>query len=159
MDHEQEFLKAYDLYSDAIFRHCFFRVFDREVARDLVQETFMKTWEYLQKGHRIDNFRAFLYKVATNLIIDYSRKKKEISLDALKEQGFDPVVQSREKADIFDIDAALSAIRNLPDKYREVVTMRHVDDLSPAEIAQILGESENTISVRIHRGIKHIKQI
>ena len=75
---------------DAIFRHCYFRVFDRERARDLVQETFLKTWEYLTRGHDIENIRAFLYRVATNLIIDDSRRKKEISLEQLSESGFDP---------------------------------------------------------------------
>lgn len=46
-DVRQKFLAAYDAYADAIYRHCYFRVFIRGRAEELMQETFMKTWEYL----------------------------------------------------------------------------------------------------------------
>lgn len=159
MGEEDEFIKSYDQYADAIFRHCYFRVFDRERARDLTQETFIKTWEYLQDGKEVLNLRAFLYRVATNLIIDDSRKKKEVSLDYLKEKGFDAVMEERDSEDFLDVAAALEAVRQLPDQYREAVTMRYIQDLSPQEIGEILGESENTISVRLHRGIQKLRQI
>lgn len=94
---EISFLKAYDDYSQAIFRYCYFRVFDREQARDLVQETFMKTWEYLASGKEVQNLRAFLYKVANNMVIDLSRKKKSLSIEDLAEKGFDPLVEERPK--------------------------------------------------------------
>jgi RNA polymerase sigma-70 factor (ECF subfamily) len=63
---QKEFEKAYDLYADAIFRHCYLRVSDRELAKDLMQETFMKTWEYLASGKDIDDVRPFLYRTALN---------------------------------------------------------------------------------------------
>src|SRR6185369_164461 len=78
---EREFLEAYDTYADALYKHCFFRVYSATRAEELVQDTFMKTWDYLAKGKDIENLRAFLYKTANNLIIDYSRKKREISLE------------------------------------------------------------------------------
>lgn len=81
---------AYEAYADAIFRHCYFRVFNRELGKELMQETFLRVFEYLSKGNTVDNMRAFLYRVANNLIIDNVRRKKELSLDALNEQGFDP---------------------------------------------------------------------
>ena len=84
---EQKFLKAYDEYSDAIFRHCYFRVSDREKAKDLTQDTFTKTWEYVLKNGEVTDLRAFLYKVANNLIIDTYRKKKEDSLDDMMENS------------------------------------------------------------------------
>jgi len=43
--------------------------------------------------------------------------------------------------------------------YREVLVMRYIDDMAPKEIAHILGESENAISVRLHRGIKKVKEL
>ncbi len=87
---EDIFIKAYDDHSDAIFRHCYFRVFERERAKELTQEVFIKTWEYLRNGQEVKNLRAFLYRVANNLVIDESRKKKANSLEAMQEQGFDP---------------------------------------------------------------------
>ena len=79
------FLTAYDKYADAIYRHCFFRVFSKEKAEELTQETFMRTWQYLEDGKEVLNLRAFLYRVANNLIIDHSRKKKEERLDNFHE--------------------------------------------------------------------------
>jgi len=154
------FLEAYDNHADAIFRHCFFRVFSREKAQDLTQETFTKSWEYISRGGEIKNIRAFLYKVASNLIIDESRKKRALSLDALMEEGFDFGTDERGKLeDIISAKEALVLMEKLDDSYKEVVLLRYVEDLSPKEIAEILGETENMVSVRIHRGVKKIKEL
>jgi len=152
------FNEAYELYADAIFRHCYFRVFDRDRARDLMQDTFMKTWEYMNKGEQIDNIRAFLYRVANNLVIDDVRKKKEASLDTMMEAGFNPgvdaSVEMKAKVDEWKV---LSTFHKIDKHYREVLVMRHVDGLSPSEIAEITGESTNVISVRLHRAIQQLR--
>lgn len=154
------FISAYDAYADAIFRHCYFRVFDRERARDLMQEAFMRTWEYVAKGKEVKNIRAFLYKVANNLIIDHSRKKKEFSLDELREKGFEPGFDNKDKLQAsIDGQAIFVALEKLDKKYRDVIFMRYVDEFSPKEIAAALGERENVISVRIHRGLKQLRSI
>jgi len=82
---EEDFATAYDLYADAIFRHCYFRVNDREKAVDLMQETFMKTWEYLASGKKVTNLRAFLYRSANNLIVDQARRAKLRQEDSLED--------------------------------------------------------------------------
>ena len=82
---EERFLKAFNEFNDALFRHAFLRVSNREKAIDLVHDTFTKVWAYLRKGHQVDNFRPFLYKVLNNLVIDEYRRRKESSLDALLE--------------------------------------------------------------------------
>src|SRR3989344_1080233 len=157
---EEGFLKAFDDYSDAIYRHIFFRVFNKELALDLTQDTFMKTWEYLEKGRKVENLRAFLYQVATNLVIDYSRKKKEVSLDALHDAGFDPGFQEAEKiSKNIDFSLVLQVLQKLDENDREIVSMRFVDDLSPEEIARILGVSDNVVNVRVHRALKKLKDL
>ena len=89
-DLEAYFLAAYDEHSDALFRHVLIRVRDRETAKDIVQEAFSRTWLYLSEGKKIEYIRAFLYRVANNLIVDGSRKKKSSSLDALMDDdGFE----------------------------------------------------------------------
>ena len=75
----EAFKQAYEDHKDEIFRHCYFHTFDRELAKDLLQETFLKTWEYIVAGNDIENVRAFLYRVATNLVINAAKKKKEQS--------------------------------------------------------------------------------
>lgn len=155
----EQFIKAYEEHSDAIFRHCFFRVNNREYALDLTQEVFVKTWEYLARGNQISNIRAFLYKVAKNLIIDGWKKKREFSLEALREVGFDPGINAH-VAMRHGVEAreAIEAINAIDPKYRDVVIMRYVDELSPKEIAEILHENENAVSVRIHRGLQSAKK-
>jgi RNA polymerase sigma-70 factor, ECF subfamily len=155
---EQEFEKAYNDYSDAIFRHCYFRVFDRERGKDLMQETFMRTWTFLSEGKKVDNMRAFLYRVANNLIVDHVRKKKEASLDAMQEAGWDPGYdQTEDMQKRIEQRNIMETLHTMDEGYREVLVMRYVDGLPPADIADILGESANTVSVRLHRGIKQLR--
>ncbi|MDO8496169.1 MAG: RNA polymerase sigma factor [bacterium] len=156
----EQFMKAYDELSDAIFRHCWFKIGDKEKAKDIMQDTFTKTWQYINQGSQVSNLKPFLYKVANNLIIDEYRKKKELSLDGLMAEGFEPgfdEIKNTETA--IDAKLVLSTINQLEEKYREAVLMRYVDGLSPKEIAEITGDSENNISVRIHRGLQQLKDI
>lgn len=157
---EESFLKAYDEYADAIFRHCYYRVYDRERGKDLMQETFIRVWEYLAKGETVDNMRAFLYRIANNLIIDESRKKKEQSLEALQEVGFDPGIDVRDHLNNkIEKDRVLVTLQQLDEPYRDIILMRYVSDLSPSEIADVIGESANTVSVRIYRGLKQLRSL
>ena len=159
-----EFIQAYDEYSDALFRYCYFRVYNRERALELSQDTFMKAWEYLSKTDKeIENLRAFLYKVAKNLIIDDARKKKlrpTSSLDDLQEQGFDPGSDpTGAMKTLIDNRDTLKALDQLEDKYRKVVQMRYMEDMSVQDIARILDDNENNISVKIHRGLKQLRNL
>lgn len=161
-DKEQQILTAYDSYADALFRHCYYRLYDREMAKDVVQDVFMRVWEFVCKGNDIDNTRAFLYRTANNLVIDRVRKHKTYSLDALKEKGFDPEDHTQDAARITGIISGrevLQVLHRLEDPYRTVVIMRYIDDLMPREIASVLGETENVVSVRIHRAVKKVKQL
>jgi RNA polymerase sigma-70 factor (ECF subfamily) len=155
-----QFLKAYDELHDAIFRYIVMKISSRERAVDLVQETFTRTWEYITRGETIDNLKSLLYRIAHNLVVDEYRKRKESSLDNLLEEGFDYADQSiRSPETSFDAERVIMLARTLDDKYRDAVLMRYVDDLSIGEIATILGESENNVSVRIHRGVQKLKEI
>lgn len=158
---ERDFLAGYDAYADALFRHCYIRVRDREVAKDIVQETFTRTWQYLSSGKQVPHLRAFLYRVANNLIVDGVRRKHTTSLDSMMEEdGFEPRDESAK--DPVDIPAAREALKlldSLDELYRTAVTMRIIDELSPKEIARILGVSENVVSVRIHRGIERLAKL
>ncbi|HVW66112.1 MAG TPA: RNA polymerase sigma factor [Candidatus Peribacteraceae bacterium] len=157
---EQEFLTAYDQYADAIFRHCYFRVFDRERGKDLMQEVFMRAWEYLCKGEKVLNMRAFLYRIANNLIVDESRKRKETSLEKLQEEGFDPGKDETPRMHSrIEHSRVIKKLGGLDDHYRDIIIMRYINDLSPSEIAEVTGESANTVSVRIYRGLKQLRSL
>jgi RNA polymerase sigma-70 factor (ECF subfamily) len=154
-----EFIALYDEIAEQLFRHCFFKVSNRELALDIVQEAFARTWEYIASGKKVNNVKGFLFKVANNLIIDEYRKKKVVSLETLQEQsGFDAPTHDDKKTILnAEVDTILAHINKLDEKYREVILMRYVDDFSPKEIAEILGQSENAVSVRINRGLKKVQ--
>ena len=158
------FTKAYDEYADAIFRHCYFRLSDRERAKELMQETFIRTWDYmLKRNERIENLRAFLYKTANNLVIDEYRKARgNQSLETMEENGFQPGSDESVTDEVsvkLDSERVLEVIKEVDIKYRQAVIMRYIDDLSPKEMAKITGESQNNISVRINRGIRQLREI
>lgn len=155
-----EFLRAYDELADAVFRYCYFKLSNREIAKDIVQETFIKTWQYIVDGKDVGNMKAFLYKVARNLVVDEYRRRKATSLDAMQDDGFDPEGDKAESLMIAsEVDLILKVVDKLPGKFREVIIMRYVHDLSPREIAEILNEQENAISVRLNRAVKKAQEL
>ncbi len=168
---EQAFLEAFDAHADALFRHAFFRVSDRERAHDLVQDTYLKTWDYVAGGGEVRQYKAFLYRILHNLIIDEYRKKHSSSLDALLEdETIASGVEARmaegglhETEEMLDDTALVARIRaripELPQDYCVVLTMRFIDDLSVSEIAKAIGASENVVSVRIHRGMAKLRTL
>jgi RNA polymerase sigma-70 factor (ECF subfamily) len=159
-DIKTEYLDAYERYADAIYRHCFFRVFSKPLAEELTQETFLKTWQYLAQGKEVENLRAFLYRVANNLIIDYVRKKKEDHLDALLENAPDlePSYDVRQDLETAELAReAKAAMEGLKEDEREILTMRYVDELDLKEIAEVLDISVNNVSVRLNRAMKELR--
>ncbi len=162
---EERFLKAFEDYSDALFRHAAIRISNRERSIDIVHDTFTKVWMYVKAGHQIDSYRSFLYKVLNNLIIDEYRKQRELSLDALlSEEGVDEgsfpeLSESTVEALAATIDGkkAFALVEELPDEYKEVIVFRFVDGLGPKEIAELIEETENVVSVRLHRALKLLR--
>ena len=156
----QQFIESYEKYADAIFRHCYFRVFDRDKAQDFMQETFTRTWKYISNGNEVENIRAFLYRTATNIIIDESRKKKSLSLNEIMEKGFSPKVDVRESfQNNFDHKELIEVINSLDEKYKDALIMKYVDGFSTKEIAEVTGETESNVYVRIHRGLEKVKEV
>lgn len=120
----------------------------------------MKTWLYLQNKGQIDLMRAFLYHALNGLIIDEYRKKKAVSLDLLAESGLElEAVNSENIYNIIDGKALLFLIQKLPEKYRDAIDMRYAKDLSLKEMSIIAHQSQNTMSVQVHRGLIKLKQL
>lgn len=161
------FKDAYDEHSDALFRYAFYKLSDREKAKDVVQDTFVKVWEYMVSsdkvgGTDISNVKALLYRIATNAIIDNYRKKKELSLESMMDDGFDPGDAHHSHNAIIDeseADLVIKSVHALDAEDRAVILMRYIDGLTVKEIASITGQRENTVSVRIHRALKMLKEV
>lgn len=157
---EEQFVKSCEECADALFRYSFFKVSDRELAKDLVQETYLRTWNYLSRGQAVENLRAFFYRTLSNLIIDEYRKNKPLSLDKLFDDGFDLKTEELERLENqLDGEKAIAMLGRIGKMYQDVIFLKYVEDLSNGEIAKALGESENAVAVKIHRGLKKIKEI
>ncbi len=124
----------------------------------------MRTWGYIQKGNTIEfsKIKPFLYKTASNLIIDeYRRNKNELSLDNLKEDGFEIAEEAEIEKGVdmrIEVEKMKKVLDHLDDKHREVIVMRYIDNLEPKEIAEVLNDTPNNVSVKINRGIKQIRE-
>lgn len=159
MGSDQDFFtRAYKEHWDDLYRYSLFKVHNRENSEDLVQETFMKAWNYLSKGKEILAMKAFLFHVLNDLIINYYRKKKTLSLDALVEKGFDPPVSETERMnDILDGRTAFHMLEKLPPKYQTIMRMRYGQSLTLGEMSFLVGQSKNTVAVQLHRGLEKLK--
>jgi RNA polymerase sigma-70 factor (ECF subfamily) len=151
---------AYEEHADALFRYCLFKISDREKALDLVQETFTRAWQYLVDGKEIENIKPFLYTTARHLVIDEYRKKKIVSLDDMIDQGAEPRVELEAKLfTSLDVARVMECVHKLPESYSSIIVMRYVNDLSVKDIAKVVNESENVVSVRIHRGLSKLRTL
>lgn len=157
---KEQYLNHYDEYADALYRFFVFQTSNRDIASDLLQETFMKTWEYITQGKPIQNLRAFVYRVARNTLTDYRRKKKAHSLDAITDTGVDfdaevDILEEHMHKD--DMVFVLESLEILDPETKELISLRYIEEMSIKEIAQILDERPNTVSVKIHRAVEKLK--
>ncbi len=158
------FEKAYAENTDGLFRFVLYRVSDKEQAMDIVEDTYLRFWQTLQK-EEVKEPRALLYRIARNLVIDWYKKKKSIPIKTFAGENLEDreVYMDMFKGDLIGVDLLLEArmvkemIATLEPIYREAVYLRFVEELHPREIAAILGESTNVVSVRINRGINILK--
>jgi RNA polymerase sigma factor (sigma-70 family) len=157
-----EFTKVFEEESDALFRFAYSRTSDRELAIEISQESFTRLWQKFVLEGEVPNPRAFLYVVARHLIIDWYRRKKSSSLEALSENRDKPLDPRDDSPQIqMELSSDAGRVLELFDKlgkgYRDIMFMRFVEDLQPREIAERLGLTANAVSVRISKGLTALK--
>lgn len=167
---DQKAYKAlFDMYRQAIFHVAVKIVHNQEEANDLVQETFIKAFGSLKTYDCHYRFSTWLYKIAANSSIDYLRKRKidSLSLDKpiptkdgdiqmeIPDDSYNPEKDLREREQSFGIE---EAINSLPEKYKEVIVMRHKEDRSYEEIAAQLRVPVGTVKARIFRARELLKK-
>jgi len=140
--------------------HAYYKIHNHEVVEDLVQSTFLKTWKFLLDGGKVETMRAFLYHILNNLIIDEYRKRKTASLDLLLEKGFEPYIDNKEKIlKTMEGERAIAMIKRLPKKYKRVMEMKYIQELSLVEISRATKQTKNAVAVQTYRGLEKLKQI
>jgi RNA polymerase sigma-70 factor (ECF subfamily) len=155
---EKVFIASFSEYGDAIFRFCIIKVSNVELAEDMTQEVFARYWQYVRNEKEMTNTRSFLYTIANNLAKDWYKKKKADSLDVKMESGLTPKDTGAGPEESASYREVLETMKGMEQKDSEVLLLKFVEGLGPKDIAELLGETANTISVRINRATKRLQQ-
>jgi RNA polymerase sigma-70 factor (ECF subfamily) len=134
-----------------------------------VQETFLRVYMNLERYDENQKFSTWIYRIATNLCIDRLRKRKpNYSIDAemSDNDGTDwhAILPSDEAGPEEELILSetqhniRNAIQSLPDKYRTVVVLRYLHDMSLQEISDVLEMPVTTVKTRVHRGREFLRK-
>lgn len=160
---EAAFGRYYEMYAPKLYRHAFYRLSSKELAEDVVSDVFIKTWQFLSEpGREINNLKAFLYRLANNLIIDHYRTRGRQPFlidDVLEVQLGDSGAAAKRVINDLDLQIILKNFEKISSETRELLIWRYVDELSISEISKVTGKTRNAIYVAIHRGLKELKQL
>jgi RNA polymerase sigma-70 factor (ECF subfamily) len=167
---ENAFRSLLEKYEHAVYSICLRMVRNREDARDLAQDAFVRVFRMLRKYDPRYAFSTWLYKITSNLCIDYLRKRR-LPLVALdeplsgKEGEFQRQVESpgaNPEEKLMKVEAVKmleDAIQALPPHYRLMILLRHQEELSYEEIAATLEVPIGTVKARIHRARSMLRSI
>ena len=167
---EPAFREILDRYRTPIYNLCYRMSRNPEDARDLAQEVFIKVFSLLDRFDEQYAFSSWLFRIATNHCIDHIRRNRLrfLSLDGATGQDGeeyelqipsdgpepDTVLQRKEA-----LERLAEVIAELPPHYKAITMLRHDQQLSYEEIAEILQLPLGTVKARIHRARNLIQQM
>ena len=156
------FGSLYERYMEQIYRYVYYRVSDRDEAEDLTETVFVKAWEALPRFRpRGVTFRAWLYRIAHNAVIDRHRTRKvvlplEQAQDWLDVESSSPEAAAETAEETATLGEALS---RLSPRLREVILHRFISGLSHAETAQVMGLRQGHVRVLQHRALNQMRDL
>lgn len=157
---KEAFGELYKEYYKRIYRYCKVNIYRDDLAADLSQETFIRAWKALPtfEQRKDGTFQAYLFRIARNLIIDLSRKKKEFTLEeyAGLETDEDFTEQIDKKDELRKVKAALSKLEEFD---RQIIILRYFEEMSHKECAKVIGIKEGALRVRTMRVLKKMKDL
>ncbi len=163
------FAELVELYKDKVYQVSYRMLGNAQEAEDVAQETFLRVYANIGNYDPSYKFSTWIYRIATNLCIDHLRKRKQVySLDKQVE-GTDGLDWHDRLADqspnpeetllTGELQGQVQqAIESLTPKYRSIITLRYIEDLSLNEISEVLKLPVSTIKTRIHRGREALRK-
>ncbi|NLK74755.1 MAG: RNA polymerase sigma factor [Clostridiales bacterium] len=137
---------------DKIYRYCYFKVNNKELAEDLTQETFLKYFSqksYIDRGKPL----AYLYTIAKNLCIDLYRNNDKV-------QELDFEVIGKDDISAFETSFTVrQAVSLLPRDLQELLLLRFANELGIGEIADIMGISRFSVSRRLNKALSQLETL
>jgi len=153
----------YDQYVDRIYSYIYHRVGQPDVAEDLTGQVFMRMLEAVQTGRGWrSSFSGWLYRIAHNLVIDHYRRRKRATFVDLEDaapvqaQTGDPVRSSETQ---FERERLRSALAKLTDEQAQVISLRFLEDLSIAEVAEMLDKTEGAVKALQYRAVLALRRV
>ncbi len=159
----QAFGELYDRYVERIYNYIYFRTGNTFDAEDLTERVFFRAIRHIEKyENRGLPIAAWLYRIAHNLVAnwyrDNSRRQEipletfEYSLPFLGDLPETAMLKTEEKDDL------LHVIRQLPEERQQLLILKFVEQLTNAEIGQIMGRTEGAIKSLYHRTLLALRQ-
>jgi RNA polymerase sigma-70 factor (ECF subfamily) len=150
-----------DRYKTMVYNVAYRMAGDEDTAKDLAQESFIAAYSGLARFRFGSKFSTWLYSIALNKCRDHLRLTKETVstdeiTDILPDRGFSP---ERAASAGQDKDLLQRALRELPTDYREVLILKHIEELDYEEISAITGSGITALKVRAHRGREMLRKI
>ncbi|MFZ3590288.1 RNA polymerase sigma factor SigW [Bacillus sp. DJP31] len=166
---QNAFSEIVELYKDKVYQLCYRMLGNSHEAEDIAQEAFIRAYINIESFHIDKKFSTWLYRIATNLAIDRIRKKKpDYYLDAevtgtegltMYSQVAADVPLPEEEVESLELQQSVQIqILRLPEKYRAVIVLKYIEELSLKEISEVLGLPISTIKTRIHRGREALRK-
>jgi RNA polymerase sigma-70 factor (ECF subfamily) len=163
---ERAFARIVEHYQRSVFGLAYRMTQDAARAEDLAQEVFLRVWRKLDLFRLEEPLRPWLLRLATNVCLNALKKRQLPTLSARADDELgprEPVAKTPtapELAERRELLALLErTIAGLPEEYRLVVTLRHVDGLAYEEIAESLGWPLGTVKVRLFRARERLREM
>jgi RNA polymerase sigma-70 factor (ECF subfamily) len=145
----------YEKYIDRIFNYVYYRTGNLHDAEDLTARVFQRAMNHIENYRdRGVPFSAWLYRIAHNLVANWHRdrsRKQEIPLDEIPSQPTRGDHPERSLVRVQEQDALLTLIRQLPPERQTLLILKFVENLSNAEIGQVMNRSEGAVKSLYHR--------
>ncbi len=152
---EYAFGELYHRYNQRIYAYCLKVTGNSDEARDIFQETFVRSFKSAAHESSIENVGGFLMRIARNLCLNYNRDKKEtVAIEEFHLTGTGHHYEQEELLTLIH-----TALEYLDFEYRDAFVMRQYHDMSYEEIADITGDSIPALKNRVWRAKEKIKQI
>ncbi|MEK7464241.1 MAG: sigma-70 family RNA polymerase sigma factor [Patescibacteria group bacterium] len=155
------FGNLYDKYLPGIYRFVILKVGHRADAEDLSHQVFMNAWQNINKFEfQGFPFSSWLYRIASNAVIDFWRTKKNpLSIDLIPEDSLKDDSKIELALDNkMGVETIKSALTKLEGDQQDIIIMKFVNELSNKEIAEILNKTEGAVRVIQHRALKQLKK-
>lgn len=157
---QQALAEVFDTYYDPIYGYIFRRVHQKKAAEDLTSEVFRKLLEQITAGKGPEKYlKAYLYRIAQNLIIDRSRRNKHRDHEPLDEWMNDDAESVHTQAQKrIQFEQAREAMGKLDARQQAVITLKFLEGLSNQEIAHVLKMTIPTVKALQHRGLNSLRE-